>query len=95
MWYEKGKHNSYYPRYSNVYVKVMAEKHYDIEWAELYVNGHKVRRENGAPYEWGKPHSQSDHKLNNMQPGTYYLVCKYKTKCGQYYEKKSTIYVKN
>ena len=93
VWYEKGKHNTHYRKHSNVYVKVTARKHQDIEWCELYVDGRKVRREMNAPYEWGKPHSNNDHLLNQMRPGSYRLKCKYKTKCGKYYEKYSTIHI--
>lgn len=95
LWYEKGKHGSHYRRNSNVTVQVKAQKHQDIEWCELYVNGHKVRREMRAPYQWGKPYANNDHALNHMRPGTYVLKCVYKTKCGQKYEKKSTIYIDN
>jgi hypothetical protein len=72
---------------------VKSEKYQDIEWMELYVNNRKVRRENAAPYEWGKPNSNGDHLLRRMKRGTYKLKCKYKTKCGKYLEKYSTIYV--
>ena len=95
MRFIKGQHGSHYPKYTNLYVKVQADNHHDIEWAELYVNGRKVRRENSAPYEWGIQHNSNDHLLKRMQPGTYKLKCYYKTKCGQYKEKYSTIYIDN
>lgn len=95
LWYTHGKNGKHYRKYSDVYVKVEAARHQDIEWCELYVNGKKVRRENSAPYEWGRPNSNGDHLLKRMEPGTYKLRCYYKTKCGQYKEKYSTIYIDN
>lgn len=94
-WFIYGKHGTYYHKYSDVYVKVKAQKHQDIEYMDLYVNNKKVRREMHAPYEWGRPNGGGDHYLRNMHPGTYQLKCKVKTKCGKYYTYYSTIYVKN
>ncbi|MEM6317475.1 MAG: hypothetical protein AAF960_07380 [Bacteroidota bacterium] len=85
----------YYPKGTNLYVKVNPQKYQDIEWMELRVNNQYIRKETSYPYEWCKPNSSGDNYLRNMQPGTYVLKCKYKTKCGKYYEKKQTIYVQN
>ncbi len=92
-WYEYGKHNTHYNRGQDVYVRVKPEKQHDIEWMELYINGHKIRKENSYPYEWGRPNDNQDHQLRNMHAGRYELKCIYKTKCGKEYYKTSTIYV--
>jgi len=92
-WYMYGKHGSKCQKGKDLYVKVGAEKHQDVEYMELYINDRKVRREMNAPYEWGRPHGGGDHYLRNMRPGTYYLKCKIKTRCGEIIWKKSTVYV--
>ena len=77
----------------DLYVKVGADNHHKVEYMELYINGHKVRREMNAPYEWGRPNGGGDHYLRNMKPGTYKLKCKIKTRCGEVIWKQSTVYV--
>jgi hypothetical protein len=93
-WYEYAKHGSSCKAGKDLYVKVKAQKHRDVEYMELYINGKKVRREMNAPYEWGRPHGGGDHYLRNMKRGTYNLKCKIKTRCGEIIWKKSTVYVK-
>ncbi len=91
-WFEKPICGNKYPKGSNIYVKVKAKKHQHIEWMKLYVNGHQVRKESSAPYEWGKSGS-SDNELKNMQPGEYKLRVKIKDKCGDYHIIKCKIYI--
>ena len=95
FWYDDCHDGKIIPEGSDYYVKVNAQKHQDIEWMELYINGHKIRRENNAPYEWGRPNDNQDHRLRNMQKGTYRLKCVVYDKCGNYHEKYCTIEVKN
>ena len=92
-WYMYGKHGSKCQKGKDLYVKVGAEKHQDVQYMELYINGYKVRREMSAPYEWGRPNGGGDNYLRNMKPGTYQLKCKIKTRCGEIIWKKSTVYV--
>ncbi len=87
--------NNYYPKNTNLYVKVHPNKYQDIEWMELYVNNQFVRKESQYPYEWCKQGSSGDNYLKNMQPGTYILKCKIKDKCGQYHESLKTVYIQN
>jgi hypothetical protein len=94
FWFENIQHGKTYPKGSDVYVRVKARKHYDIAWMELYVNNRKIRRENHAPYEWAKPHTNGDYQLKNLRAGTYKLKCLVRTKCGHFYKKYITIYVK-
>lgn len=94
FYYETITHGHTYPAGKDIYVKVKAQYHYDIAYMDLYVNGYKVRRENQAQYEWGRPHGGGDHRLRNMKPGTYKIKCVAKTKCGSDYYKEITIYVK-
>jgi len=94
-WYKTVKHGDTYNAGKDVYVKVEAQKHYDIQYMDLYINGYKVRREMNAPYEWGRPTGGGDNYLRNLKPGTYRLKCIAKTKCGGQYKKEITIYVKN
>lgn len=79
----------------DIYVKVEAQRSYDIMYMDLFINGYKVRTEQHAPYEWGRPHGGGDHYLRNMKPGTYKLKCVIKTKCNRTVYKEITIYVKN
>ncbi len=66
----------------------------DIVSMEMYLNGHYIRKESSYPYEWARSNSGGDHKLRNMQPGTYKLKCKIKTRCGYYKYIYCTFYVK-
>ncbi|MEM6318142.1 MAG: hypothetical protein AAF960_10760 [Bacteroidota bacterium] len=93
-WYKTVKHGSTYQAGKDVYVKVEAQKHYDIQYMELYINGYKVRREMHAPYEWGRPNGGGDNYLRRLKPGTYRLKCIAKTRCGGQYKEEITIYVK-
>ena len=92
-YYEYAKHNSSCQAGQDLYVKVKAEKHQDVEYMELYINGYKVRREMNAPYEWGRKNTNGDSALRNMRRGTYQLKCKIKTRCGEIKWKQSTVYV--
>ena len=93
-WYKTVKHGDTYYAGKDVYVKVAAQKHYDIQYMDLYINGYKVRREMNAPYEWGRPNGSGDNYLRNMQRGTYTLKCKIKTTCGEvvWKQKQVTVY---
>lgn len=91
--YKYPSYNKHYNEGEDVYVRIDPKKYQDIEWMELYCNGHLVRKEMQYPYEWCNGSGNSDHYLRNMKAGTYKLKCKIKTKCGEYYEKFCTIYV--
>ncbi|MEM0993063.1 MAG: Ig-like domain-containing protein, partial [Bacteroidota bacterium] len=80
-------------RHQDLYVKVNAHDHDGVEYVKLYVNGHFVRTENNAPYEWGRPHAQNDHRLNHMQHGTYHIKAVAKDRHGNTTTKTVTIYV--
>ncbi|MEM1328177.1 MAG: Ig-like domain-containing protein [Bacteroidota bacterium] len=56
----------------DVPVEVNATDDGSVQFVDLFLDGTLVRRENGAPYEWGLP-SQMDSALENMSPGTYTL----------------------
>ncbi len=86
-------HGSSYPAGKYLYVKVNAHDPHGVQYCELYVNGQKVRRENHAPYEWGKPHADHDYALNNMQRGTYIITCIAKDHHGYRTRKDVTIYI--
>ena len=78
----------------DVYVRVDAQKHYDIAFMELYVNGMYVRKESNYPYEWCKGSGNSDYHLRNLKAGTYKLKTRIKDKCGKYHEIYCTFHVK-
>ena len=82
-----------YHRHTDLYVKVKAEDYDGVDYVKLYVNGHFVRQENSAPYEWGRPHAQNDHWLNNMQHGTYHIKAVAKDRHGNETSKTVTIYI--
>ena len=88
---QKGK--TYYEG-DDIYVKLDFRKHHDIDWVECYINGKFIRKENSYPFEWCKRGSNGDHYLRNMRKGTYKLMCKIKTKCGDYHKYYCTIIVK-
>lgn len=69
----------------DVYVKVKPQKHYDINYMEIWVNNKYIRKESQYPYEWGKPGSNGDQYLKNLNPGTYKIKCKIVDKCGQHH----------
>jgi hypothetical protein len=56
----------------DVPVEVSATDDGSVQFVDLFLDGTLVRRENGAPYEWGLP-TQMDAVLQNMSPGTYTL----------------------
>ncbi len=85
-YFDKPDCGKKYPKGTNMYVRWKADKHQDIEYVKLYLNGHEIRKESSAPYEWGKSGS-SDDELKNMQPGNYKLKVKIKDKCGDYHYK--------
>lgn len=102
LWYTHGKDGSSYNAHRDLYIKVDVAKKQDIEWCELYIRKKgnnrwdKVRREVSYPHEWGPQHNSNDRRyMGDMHPGTYELKCYYKTKCGDYKEKFSTIHVRN
>ncbi|MEE9373318.1 MAG: Ig-like domain-containing protein [Saprospiraceae bacterium] len=82
-----------HPLGRDYYVRVRADKHQDIEWMELYINGQKISREANAPYDWGLPNSTDDAALRNMSPGSYNIKCVVKDKCGNTHEKYCNITV--
>jgi len=81
--------------YKDIYCKVNIHDNDGVKWAKLYVDGHYVRTENSAPYEWGKPHARHDYALNNMSPGTYELTIKAKDNYGYISTKTITVYVQH
>lgn len=93
LYFKNVEHGHYYHAGIDLYAKVYAYDHYGVDYVKLFVNGHYVRQEDHAPYEWGKPHAQNDHPLNNMQPGTYELKAVMKNNYGQEYVKKITIHI--
>lgn len=86
-FYETVKNGDTYSEGKDIYVKVIADNHYDIQSMTLYINGYKIRTEMNAPYEWGRPNGSGDQYLRNLQSGTYRLVCIARTKCGGKYKK--------
>lgn len=58
----------------DLFVKMDAKDDVGIEEVKLYVNGEYIRSEYHAPYEWGKPHRDDDHLLNNLSAGGYELT---------------------
>ncbi|MEM6316237.1 MAG: hypothetical protein AAF960_01125 [Bacteroidota bacterium] len=92
--YKTVKNGGVYAAGKDIYVKVGAQNHYDIQYMDLYINGYRVRREMNAPYEWGRPNGGGDQYLRNMKPGTYKLKCIATTRCGRTHKKEITIYVK-
>ena len=94
-WYENIQHGKTYPAGKDVYVRVKAQNPYDIAHMTLYINGYKIRTEQNAPYEWGRPSGGGDHYLRNLKVGSYKLKCVVKTKCGGTYYKYINFYVKN
>ncbi|NJL75327.1 MAG: hypothetical protein HC892_10130 [Saprospiraceae bacterium] len=65
--------NQSFPTGTNLFVLVDAsDSDGTIRDVVLYLNGILVRREAGAPYEWGKS-TQNDTALRNMAAGTYTL----------------------
>ncbi|MEM9885733.1 MAG: Ig-like domain-containing protein [Bacteroidota bacterium] len=91
--FSKPNHGQHFPSGTNLYVKVNASDSDGIDYVKLYVNGHYVDREDHHPYEWGKPHKQSHHRLNNMQHGTYHLRAVAYDRHGNKGEKTITIYI--
>ena len=92
--YKYPQKNKTYSVGSDVYVYVDAQNHKYIEYAELYLNGKKIRKEANYPYEWCKGGGSSDGYLRNLKPGTYKLECKIKDKCGKYKTITNVFYVK-
>ena len=69
------EHNFRYKAGIDLFVKVDAkDNEVGIEKVELYVNGEYLRSEYHAPYEWGKPHVNDDHPLNNLSAGGYEIT---------------------
>ena len=93
-WFKYPKNNATYDAGKSVYVRVDAQRHQDISFMELYVNGKFVRKETSYPYEWAKGSGSSDHYLRNLKPGTYKLKVRIKDRCGKYHEKYCTFRVK-
>jgi len=87
---QNGKH---YNAGHNLYLKGEVQKYQDVDWIELYCNNQLIRKETNYPYEWGKPNSNGDNYLKNMQPGTYNFKMKMKDRCGQYHEKLCIVYI--
>ncbi|MEM8523275.1 MAG: hypothetical protein AAGG68_01465 [Bacteroidota bacterium] len=85
--------SQYYHKGVDLYAKVHAYDYRGVKSVKLFVNGHFVRQEDHSPYEWGKPHSQNDHLLNNMQSGTYELKAEMRTHHGQVYVKKIRVHI--
>ena len=79
-WFEYPNKHTFYSG-EDVYVRVKAQKHYDIKYMDLYVGNHFIRRESSYPYEWCKP-GGGDNYLRNLTPGNYKLKCKIYDKCG-------------
>ena len=67
------------------YVKVNVNKHHQIKYVDLYVNGKHAGKETSYPYDWGK--SGKDNYLKNLHRGTYKLHAKIYTTCGHVVEK--------
>lgn len=90
-WFEYPNKTQYLPS-EDVYVRVKAQYSSHISYMELYVNGHYIRKESQAPYEWCKG-SSGDNYLRNLTPGSYTLKVKIKDKCGQihYIQKQITV----
>lgn len=86
-------HGQHFPAGTDLYVKVNASDSDGIKYVKLSVNGSYVDTENHHPYEWGKPHKTSHHKLNNMQHGTYRLKAVAYDNHGNKGEKTITIYI--
>ena len=95
FYYETIKNGDIYPIGKDVYVRVRAQNYHDIDYMTLYINGHKIRREMNAPYEWGRPNGGGDHYLRNLPQGNYTLRCVVRTKCGGTYYKTINFYVKH
>ena len=94
-WFYRPFHKKNYHVGTDLYVKVGVANKHDIAYMELYVNDEYVRTERKYPFEWGKPHADNDHYLNDMQRGTYELKVKVVDNCHRYYYKYITIYVGN
>ena len=77
--------NSRYRQGHDLYVRVNANRHQDIEWMKLYINGKFIRQESNSPYEWNGKGSNGDAYLKSMKKGNYTLKCEYRTKCGRTY----------
>ena len=95
-WFKVPRNNRTFSVDDHIYVRVDAERHLDIEYMELFINNRFVRRENNAPYEWNRPDSNNSddiRMLRGLKAGTYNLKCRYKTKCGKYYEKSTKFFV--
>ncbi|MBK8503887.1 MAG: hypothetical protein IPL46_17745 [Saprospiraceae bacterium] len=56
----------------DVYVKVKPQKHYDINYMEIWVNNQYIRKETSYPYEWCKSGS-GDNYLRNLTQATIRL----------------------
>ena len=93
-WYDNVRHGDTYQTGKNLYVKVKAQNRYDIKDMTLYINGHKIRTEMNAPYEWARPNAGGDNYLRNLQAGNYKLKCVVRTKCGGSYYKIIDFYVR-
>jgi hypothetical protein len=79
-WFEYPKKHTF-AYGEDIYVRVKAQKHYDIAYMELYVNNKYIRKESSYPYEWCKG-SSGDNYLRNLTPGNYKIKCKIVDKCG-------------
>ena len=93
-WFEYPNCGGKYDKGSNVYVKVKARKHQDIEYMKLYVNGQFVRKESTTPYEWCKSNSSGDYQLRNMKTGHYRVKVVIKDKCGKTHEQECEFEIK-
>lgn len=69
------EYNTRFKAGTDLFVKVDAKDDgVGIKEVKLYVNGEFVRSEYHTPYEWGKPHRDDDHLLNNLSAGGYELT---------------------
>ena len=80
-FFEYPNKHSYYAG-EDIYVRVKAQKQYDINYMEIWVNNKYIRKETSAPYEWAKSGNNGDQYLRNLNPGHYKIKCKIVVKCG-------------
>ena len=84
--------NQHFEIGSSVYVEVSADRP-DIDHMDLSINGQPIRREQTAPYEWGRPNGEGDSQLRNLQPGSYDLVVSVRDECSNDSQKTITFHV--
>jgi hypothetical protein len=80
-WFEYPQKHTFYAG-EDVYVRVKPQKHYDINYMEIWVNNQYIRKETSYPYEWCKSSGGGDNYLRNLTPGNYKIKCKIVDKCG-------------